>query len=473
MMAKLITGLLTIGISRMIISKVRKHVNHIGFSSLCVLIASFVSSTAKAETLDEAIRIALNCNPQVLAAKQNRLSIDNVIDQARSPYFPQIKASVSYGPQQSQNSNTISAQLGNGSPRWVTMPVRQINLTLDQMLFDGFATRGEVQRNTARANSAAYQLLTVIQDTAWNTVQAYLEVMKEKELVMAAEQNLAAHNSILDSVRLRTKNGLSTEADLVQMEGRTALARSNLFAEKSNLQDATARYRRAVGEYPMDLVSVDPLLPCQLPQTLNDAEDFSLRHHPTIKVAQSDIMAAYQQYKVSKSFNYPRLDLQMGVDRNSNVGGVRGPDNDQFVFAKLSYELYSGGARINRQRETVHSLNQAQDILHNSYRQAMEDTKFSWDALVASRQILSLLKEHKLSTFQTIDAYKKQFVLGKRSLLDFLSVQSEYYASNREYIEGRYKIIFSEYQLLHSMGSLVQTLHVPLPCETNTYPLFC
>jgi adhesin transport system outer membrane protein len=436
--------------------------------TISLVMVGVSSHIVHADTLSAVVRNVTQTNPKVLAAKQNRLSIEQAITQARAGYFPQVKATALYGPEHSKNANTIAAAI-TGAPESVNMPVREVGLTLDQMVFDGYATSGEVLRNVARANSAAYQVLAAMQDSAMNAIQAYLDVLREKELVQLAQNNVNAHHTIMGNIKARVDRGLSNDADYVQVQGRLALADSNLFAEKSNLQDAIARYRLAVGDYPGDLNLPSQVPSYYIPRTEQDAIAYAEINNPVVRSAMADIQAAYQQRQVAKAKNYPRLDLQLGIDRNSNVGGTRGPDDDQFAFAKVSYDLYSGGAIIGRQKETEHLLGQAQEIMRNTYRQAQQDTKFAWDALMTSRSLVKYLKEHVSSSSNTVTAYNDQFGLGKRTLLDLLDVQNETYSAKKSLIEGNYKILVSEFQLLHNMGNLVQAMFIPLPKETYVY----
>lgn len=436
--------------------------------NLSILLVSMAVPVVHADTLTAVVKRSIETNPKVLAAKQSRLSVEHAITQARAGYFPQVKANALYGPEHSKNSNTIAAALTGAAPS-VNMPVTQVGMTLDQMVFDGYETSGEVLRNVARANSAAYQVLAAMQDVAMNAINAYLDVLREKELVALAQKNVDDHHTILGDIKARTDQGLSTSADYVQVQGRLALAETNLFAEKSNLQDAIARYHLAVGDYPEDLSMPSQVPASYIPKTEQEAIDYAVRNNPIVRSAQADIQAAYEQRQVSKAKNYPRVDLQLGIDRNYNVGGVRGPDNDQFAFARVSYDLYAGGSIIGRQKETEHLLGQAQEIMLNAHREAEQETRLAWDNLVTAKRVVSYLKEQSYSTGNTVSAYKDQFGLGKRTLLDLLDVQNESYSSKKAYIEGIYKIRLSEFQLLHVMGNLVQTLYIPLPRETYIY----
>ncbi len=159
------------------------------------------------------------------------------------------------------------------------------------------------------------------------------------------------HHTILGNIKARVDHGLSNDSDYVQVQGRLALADSNYYAEKSNLQDAVARYRLAVGEFPNDLTCLHKFPAIIFRRTEREAIEYAELNNPIVRAAMADIQAAYQQRQVAKAKNYPRFDVQLGIDRNANTGGTRGPDDDQFAFAKMSYDLYTGGAILGRQKK--------------------------------------------------------------------------------------------------------------------------
>jgi len=434
------------------------------------IISLSIYSSGYAETLRDALEKAVQSNPKILAAEQNRLSIDQIVNQAKANYYPQVKATAAWGPEWSRNSNTIASVLAGG-PAAVTMPVRQVGLTLDQMVFDGYATKGEVARNRARANSAAYSVLTTVQDTAMSAVEAYFDVLREQELVELARKNLSDYIHGMHSIQLRSQEGVGNNADLIQAQGQIALAESNLLAERSNLQDAMARYRLVVGDFPEKLRHPVPIPRFAIPSSEISALDFAVKHNPNIKASEADIQMAYEQKQVAKAKNWPRLDLQAGLDRNRNVGGTRGPDFDEFIFARVTYDIFTGGSITGRQRETAHELQQAHEIRNNAYRQVLQQTKFAWDSLITAQKLLPFLNRHVEAAESTGISYGKQFEIGKRNLLDVLNVRTEYFAAGRAKIEGKYKILLSQYQLLHAMGNLVQVLQLPIPAETSQYHL--
>ena len=66
-------------------------------------------------------------------------------------------------------------------------------------------------------------LQAVAQDVALRAIEVYLEVLKRRELVALARNNLQAHLRVNDQIGLRNERGVGSTADLDQSRARRAL----------------------------------------------------------------------------------------------------------------------------------------------------------------------------------------------------------------------------------------------------------
>ena len=66
------------------------------------------------------------------------------------------------------------------------------------------------------------------------------------------------------------------------------------------------------------------------------------------------------------------------------------------------------------------------------------------------------IKEYKQFAQKTLSLYKKEYYLGKRSLLDLLSVQNDLVGAKSQLINVEYNLLFSKYRILNAMGIMAQ-----------------
>ena len=422
--------------------------------SLCLSAAGIVS----AATLQEAVGTTIKTNPDVLAASNERNAVFEEVKQARAGYFPTLDLAIGTGWESSDNPTT-RARKGHEN---VHMNRDEASLNLRQMIFDGMATKNEVRRQSARTDSRAYSVYGASENTALEAVDAYLNVLRQQRLVDLASTNLDAHERTHDQITLRSDRGVGRKADMDQSQGRVALAKANLIAEQSNLRDAETNYLRVVGDTAESLS--DPESPRSfIPETVDAAIGLALGNHPTLKSAESDVESAYAQHETAASPFYPRIDFELGATADNDLDGVNGHNNDVTAMFRLRYNLFNGGKDKARRQETAHLINQSTEIRNNTHRQVEQSVRLSWNALQTVDNQMSFFELHVDSSEKSRDAYRQQFGLGQRTLLDLLDSENEVFVSRQALVNAQYDQFFAMYRILNSMGSLLQSIDVALP----------
>ncbi|MDF1584056.1 MAG: TolC family outer membrane protein [Methyloprofundus sp.] len=432
---------------------------HLHVSSLAVCL--IVSTTSQAQTLQETIQYTLNNNPHIQAAKSERNAVVEQIGQARAGYLPSVDLSFGYGYENSTNP-TLTAR----NQSHVELDRREASIQIRQMLFDGFATQSEVERHTARADSRSYTVFGQSEIIALEATEAHLNVLRRNELVKLAEDNLHYHQSTHDQIILRANRGVGKQVDAEQSSGRLSLAEANYISESGNQQDAQTKFLRTVGILPTALAT--PSAPEKLiPKSLDDATEQAINNHPVLKSANAEINSAFAQYETAHSPFYPRVDVELGSTFNNNMDGIKGENNDLSAMIRVRYNLFNGGKDLYRQRETSYLINQSKDIRDNAYRQVVESMRLSWTAYKIISSQLGYLKGHMDSSIKANIAYKKQFNIGQRSLLDLLDSANELFTASVAYTNAKYDMHFAQYRLLASMGQLNAYLGTQLAKETE------
>ena len=211
-----------------------------------VLAALLVQADAAlATTLEETIRAALATNPEVGVVAADREAIEQELRQARAEYLPSIDVRGAAGPE--YTDSPITRNRNDGDDGSTTLLRLESQLTLTQMLFDGFATQSEVQRQIARIDSASHRVQEAVEFIALDAVEAHLEVLRNQALVELARENIEQHQRILGQVRQLAGQGAGSIADLRQAESRLADAQNALAVALGNLRDAEALYLAVVG----------------------------------------------------------------------------------------------------------------------------------------------------------------------------------------------------------------------------------
>jgi len=449
-----------------------KHVGRAVVSTgVSALFTFFISSAAYAETLQGAVKKTIDKNPEIQVELTEKRSREEDVRQARAGYFPTLDATAGDGVEWSNNPTTRADDHCNGHVNgcdWVRRSRFEAGLEFRQMLFDGFLTPNEVRRHKSRVNDQAFRVFSIAENRALGTAEAYLNVMRRQRLLELAEENYKAHQRVYDQVELRSQSGVGRKSDLDQVEGRRALANSNVIAEKSNLIDAETNYLRVVGEVPQDGLEQPEPPAGKMPETMDEAVQKAVDNHPTLKQAGYDVDEAKAQYEVSKHAFYPRFDFEAGRTWNAELDGTDGRNDDVTVMVRMRYNLFAGGKDKARKQQTAHLVDQAKERRNDVYRQVVESMRLSWNAYTATRDNLKYLEDHMKASEKTQEAYAKQFNLGKRTLLDLLDTENELFEARRAYTAALYDNIYAQYRVLTGMGVLLDHLGIEKPAEIQT-----
>jgi adhesin transport system outer membrane protein len=420
-----------------------------------------------ATSLEETIEAALGTNPEVGVVQADRSAIDQELRQARAQYLPSVDVRGAVGPEYSNNPSTRNRPPGADSA--TTLMRYESQLTLSQMLFDGFATESEVERQKARIDSASYRVAEAAEFIALDAVEAHLDVLRNQDLVELARENVAEHRRIFGRVERLEREGGGSIADVRQTEARVASAESALATAIGNLRDAQARYISVVGASPESLEP--PLIPLQaVPESGETAAVRASVNSPTVQIANADIDVSQAELQGSRAGYYPRLDLELGTSANRNIDGVSGGDVDAQALLVVRYNLFRGGADVAREREAFERLREAREQLRLVRREAEEEARLAYNAVITARSRVEALRAEADAQRATRDAYAQQFILGQRSLLDLLDAENQLFIARSNLTTAVYAEQFAVYRVLTVLGDLLVTLDIDRPKESiNIY----
>ena len=413
----------------------------------------FGAGVSQGETLQEAIQNMMNTHPEVRTEIYNRLAKDQEVKQARSGYFPELGINAWAGIRE------VDDPVNESLEPW------EFTLSLRQNVFRGFQDVKEVARQQARVRSEAYVIQSVIENTALEAARAYLEVLRKKEFVTLAEENLKLHQRIADQIKLRSESGVDRKADMNQVESRLALAQSNMVVTEINLTDAETNYLAIVGSLPENLVK--PEVPADaIPATLEETLQKAATGHPTIKQAGEDLKARHAQDEVAKAPFWPIIDIEVDKRWNEDLEPGLNTDTEELTaLVRVRYNFFKGWSDRARKVETTYLVSEAREIRNNAQRQLVELVRLAWMAKKASDDRQEYLEKRVQSSTETSQSYSKQWDIGKRTLLDVLDAEAERIEAKKELIDSEFDGLFAKYRILNSMGSMIHALELKWPEE--------
>ncbi|MCB6184461.1 TolC family outer membrane protein [Leeia sp. TBRC 13508] len=398
-------------------------------------------------SLKEAAESAVMTSPEILAKWHDYLATAEEQGVAKGGFLPKVNLTLGVGREKQvdpgQEDRTYNRSGGA--------------ISLRQMIFDGFATSNQVKQFGHAKLAKYYELLATTDDIVLQVAKAYWDVQRYRELVSLAKDNYAIHRGIFDQIEDRVKAGVGRRVDLEQASGRLALAESNWLTEESNLHDVTVVFQRLVGEVPADSLADAPTLASRLPRQA-DVLNSAFSHNPSFLSAVENIRSARAQLQVAKANNLPSLEFRANHDITRNQDGVIGKHKTNVVELVLNYNLFNGGSDAARGRQYSEQLNLALDLRDKACRDIRQVASIAWNDVQKLKEQIGYLEQHQLSTEKARDAYRKQFDIGQRTLLDLLDTENELFDAKRSLVNAQYDYKLAEARVLASGSKLMPAL---------------
>lgn len=411
-------------------------------------------------TLTDAVRQAVRTHPAVLAGTAFRLGTREEVAAAKSGRYPSLRADAAGGYQQSHNDATRTrAAAGIYSSSYKGLWPNSQSLTLSQLLFDGMATESRIDAAEMRFQGAGEKEFNIAERIGLRTVEAYLDVLRLRQLVSLAKENVEHHRLIQEMIAFKAESGAGPEADVRQVEARLAGARARLLEIEGGLRDATVRFLEAVGAEPGELRL--PAVPAgAVSAGEEEAVARALKENRSLKAARAVEEERRADLTTARAAFFPRLDLALSSTREENQDGVSTTGHDYAAELKFSYEIFSGGGDLARTRKARQSLLQARHEAEDTARAVEKEARTAYNALVTASVRLPVLRVEARKNIQVLEAYQDQFRLGKRRLLDVLDAQTGLFNSLVSLVNGEMTHLFSHYRMLAAMSRLLGTLGV-------------
>jgi len=401
-----------------------------------------------AETLKTTINELLESNPNIQERLKNYNATKEDITTAEAGYYPKLDLKVGAGQENTQRERYSA-----------NYTVYESSLQYTHNLFNGFSTSYSVKEQEYRTLAAAYSYIETVNTTAFEMTNMYIELMKNQELLATAVENVKIDREILKKVKKLYNSGLTTLSEVNKIESSLALAESNLVVQENNILDASYNLQKVLGH------SLDPksmskptLEHIQFPSTKEKAIEFALKNNPTLLVSQYNIKLAQAAYKEKKSAFYPKIDLEVSQALNHNMGAIKGKDNLFKAMAYVSYNIFNGFNDKAALQKNVSKVYQEVENKNALRRDVIQTLSLAWAARRKLKEQLAYLIEYKSFSNKTLVLYAKEYDLGRRSLLDLLSSQSDFIRAKAQIITAKYNILYSEYRILNAMGILVSSV---------------
>jgi len=419
--------------------------------AFCLILAAHTHAAPQGEdNLRNAVAQSALKNPGVKAAWNAFEAAGHAVRASKGGYLPKLDLTLEAGKERTVDPLEVRE----------SYDVSTYQLVMTQMLFDGFATKQDVARQNYVRLARYYQFRQVAEETALETAQAYLDVLRYQDLVRIAKENYFQHLRYHRDIEGRAKSGIGRGVDLEQAKARLALAESNVLTETTNLHDVSSRYFRLVGAMPSESMVAPEIPKDKIPNQRKKALQKAFLHNPELNASIENIRSVRADFKGKTSPMMPRLDLRVRKQLDENARGFPGEYDEEAVELVLSYNLYNGGSDSARRRQSKSLLYEAFDTRDHVCRKVRQTVSIAYNDIYSKETLIGYLRKNLDAIVKARDAYKNQFDIGQRTLLDLLDTENEFFEVHRALVNARYDFHLAEIRTLAGMGLFLYALNI-------------
>jgi len=411
-------------------------------------------SSAHSETLEQALVLSYQNNPQLNAQRAATRATDENVSIALSGYRPRLTATSSLS--EVYLENVARVPMLPGSARTAGQnAVTTVGATGTQTLFNGFQTGNRTRQAEAQVFAARETLRASEQTVLLNAATAYMNLLRDAAILELQRSNVNVLEATLRQARDRLRAGEVTRTDVAQAESRLAGGRSQYLTAESNYVTSKAQYQQVIGGPPGQLRAATPVDRFS-PRTLTASLARANTAHPTITAAMYAVDAAAFQVKIAEGALYPTVTLQGSVTQS--LGSATNVDNLQnfnaSIGAQLSVPLYQGGQEYATIRQAKETLGQRRLDLDTARDAVKSNATQAWAQLEAAKAQIESTTAQVNAAEISLNGVRDEARVGQRTTLDVLNAQQELVNARAALVTAQRDRVVASYTLLSAVGSL-------------------
>lgn len=322
-------------------------------------------------------------------------------------------------------------------------------------IFDG--GRKFANRRAARLqlNVLDLSLTNTRQNVLYEGAMAYINVLRQAELVTLTSQNGDNIRRQLNLEDERVRRGSGISVDVLQAKSRLQFSMERFVATRGALDEARARYLQVFSHPPEQKGMALPPPPDRLlPKTVEDAVAIALAENAQVESANKRIDIGEEQRDAINAEYYPSLDIVLQSKYERDFNGAPGIRRDKSAKVQATWTLFSGLSTQSRAAQAAADTDARRADYQQARRKIEEQTRLAWHALQTANERVGLLENAVNIASEVFGSRTKLREAGKETVINVLDAENEVFSARINYASALYDARLAAYQLLLAIGRL-------------------
>ncbi len=411
-----------------------------------------IFSQQKVWSLEDCIKYAIENNIQI---KQQVIQTEvqkNSLDLAKLKLLPTLNGQAShdysFGRALDQNTYQFFNQ---------TLQSDYFYLGGATPVFNGLQNYNSIQKNKYMVLSGQQDLQNISDNVALNVALVYLQVLLNKELVAANENQLNITLQQIEKTRKLVDAGSVAKGNLLQIEAQAAQEELSLINMKNQLETSYLTLTQLLElktpagfEVVVPEINVDP----NSIITGNIDEIYTIAEKSRPEIRSSELMLTASEYdlKIAKGSRSPRISLNYSLNTRytylSNQPGIQS-FNDQLKNNKnsgigLSMNIpILNGWQVNKNiSNSKLNVENSQYTLEGTKKQLYKNIQQAYTDAVAALKKFNVSIKAVASTEESFRYTEQKFNVGLVTPVDYNAAKTQLLKAQSDLAQSKYEFIF-------------------------------
>jgi outer membrane protein len=414
-----------------------------------------VFSQQKVWSIEDCIRYAIENNIQI---KQQAVQTEvqkNSLDLAKLSLLPSVNASASY-------NYSFGRALDQNTYEFFNRTLQTDNFYIggSAPVFKGLQSYNSIQQNKYLVLASEEDLKNIADNVALNVALAYLQVLLNKELVAATEDQLNTTLLQIEKTRKQVDAGSVAKGNLLQIEAQAAQEELTLINMKNQLETSYLNLTQLLEiktpagfEIVAPEINVDPN--SIISGNIDEIYQIALAGRPEVKSSELNLTANEYGLKVAKGGRSPQISLNYSL--NSGYTFIKDlpepltndPFKDQIknnrnsgVGLSLNIPILNGWQVNKNISNSKLRVENSQFVLEGTKKQLYKNIQQAYTDAVAALKKLNVSIKAIASTEESFRYTEQKFNLGMVTSVDYNTAKSQLLRSQSDMSQAKYEFIF-------------------------------
>lgn len=380
------------------------------------LVSSQCVGAMPAYTIEEAVALARERNPDILIAQKKVTAARGGFIEARSGYLPSLSSSGLYDKRQTQSETNLRQEDYNAIVK------------LEQNIYTGGAVGSQVaiaQLNIAKAN---YDLQETISRITMEVRIAFNELLLNRAKVRVHEDSVRVFEQELKGEQDNFDAGIVGKLNVQRAEIALANERPELFTAQTDLKNSYLRMAELFG---IDISPGRQTPPFEISgqlqyrpnhPDLNECLARADANRGIIKSREQDIAIEDRQYVLDRSATRPHVRAFSGYEIYSERDPDVGPEFNYggVVGINATWNIFDGHATKGRMQATRARRDAAVQALAAARRSVASEVRSAFFDLQQAERVLESETKNVQTADEALDMARGNFAAGLGTQLDVL-----------------------------------------------------